>query len=260
MIYVHNNIQIQYDLFGSGSKPLIILHGWGGPEVWYQFIDKLIPNNFQIFLLHLPPFGQSERPKDPPTIDWYADLVNNFIKYLELSDVSILGHSMGGQIAIYTEAKYKLAQNLILIGSSGIKRFYLIPYIKNKIVKFSKKSANKLGLPIDKFSKSKIFLKLLSSKDFQDSDIYQREVLKKMVNTDIRDQLNQINAHTLCIWGEDDDASPIINGIDIYRKIKKNRKDLNQKVVLKIISRASHFPFMEYPEVVNSLILSFIRP
>jgi len=167
---------------------------------------------------------------------------------------------MGGQIALYTEAKYQIAQNLILIGSSGIKRFYLIPHIKNKIVKFSKKAANILGISTEKLSKNKLFLKLLSSQDFQDSDVYQREVLKKMVNTDIRPYLNQIKAHTLCIWGEDDDASPIINGIDIYRNIKRFRKDLNQKVVLKLISRAGHFPFMDYPEVVNSLILSFIRP
>lgn len=260
MIYSHEDVQIQYDIFGNGTRPLLILHGWGGPEVWYSFIDKLALNNFQIFLLHLPPFGQSERPKSIPTLEWYAKLVHDFVKYLELSEITTIGHSMGGQIAIFAEAQYNLSQNLILIGSSGIKRFYLMPFIKNKLVKSVKKMGNLLGFSTEKMSRSKLFLKLLSSRDFQNSDLYQREVLKNMVNTDISDKLSKIKAHTLCIWGEDDKESPLINGIDIYRTIKKYRTDLNQKIVLKIISRANHFPFIEYPDTVNSLILSFARP
>jgi pimeloyl-ACP methyl ester carboxylesterase len=92
-------MELFYRQYGKG-KPLIILHGiFGISDNWVTFARKMAAQ-YQVFILDQRNHGQS--PHDP-TFNYFAlcsDLYE-FIEQHEIKDPIILGHSMGGKVAMH---------------------------------------------------------------------------------------------------------------------------------------------------------------
>ncbi len=104
---------------GEADRPaLILIHGAGGDRTnWPHELRRL--SGFETYVLDLPGHGRSPSPSHD-SIDAYADAVEAFIDALELQQVILVGHSMGGAIA----QTIGLRQNehvvgLVLIGTSA---------------------------------------------------------------------------------------------------------------------------------------------
>ena len=105
---------LHYKLFGEG-KPLLILHGFLGSLDNWQSVAKELAATYQVFILDIRNHGKSfHDPKHD-----YASMVEDvryFIDHLGLSEVSLIGHSMGGKIAMSFALKYPLlVSNLIVV-------------------------------------------------------------------------------------------------------------------------------------------------
>jgi pimeloyl-ACP methyl ester carboxylesterase len=105
---------LHYKSFGEG-KPLLILHGFLGSLDNWQGIAKELAANYQVFILDIRNHGKSfHDPKHD-----YACMVEDvryFIDHLGLSEISLIGHSMGGKIAMSFALKYPLlVSNLIVV-------------------------------------------------------------------------------------------------------------------------------------------------
>ena len=105
---------LHYKSFGEG-KPLLILHGFLGSLDNWQSIAKELAANYQVFILDIRNHGKSfHDPKHD-----YASMVEDvryFINHLGLSEVSLIGHSMGGKIAMSFALKYPfLVSNLVVV-------------------------------------------------------------------------------------------------------------------------------------------------
>ena len=105
---------LHYKSFGEG-KPLLILHGFLGSLDNWQSIAKELAANYHVFILDIRNHGKSfHDPKHD-----YASMVEDvryFIDHLGLSEVSLIGHSMGGKIAMSFALKYPLLVcNLIVV-------------------------------------------------------------------------------------------------------------------------------------------------
>ena len=105
---------LHYKSFGEG-KPLLILHGFLGSLDNWQSIAKELAANFQVFILDIRNHGKSfHDPKHD-----YASMVEDvryFINHFGLSEVSLIGHSMGGKIAMSFALKYPLlVSNLVVV-------------------------------------------------------------------------------------------------------------------------------------------------
>jgi len=105
---------LHYKSFGEG-KPLLILHGFLGSLDNWQSIAKELAANYQVFILDVRNHGKSfHDPKHD-----YASMVEDvryFIDHLDLSDVTLIGHSMGGKIAMSFALKYPyLVSNLVVV-------------------------------------------------------------------------------------------------------------------------------------------------
>src|SRR3954470_5524152 len=85
---------------GSG-KPLLLLHGLGANSYTWRFLKPKIPAGYELFEIDLKGFGKAEKPADGKySIFDQADLVFALIKSLDLKNVSLVGHSMGGGVAL----------------------------------------------------------------------------------------------------------------------------------------------------------------
>jgi esterase len=91
-------MKLVFKKFGSGC-PLIILHGlYGSGDNWYS-IGKALSQNFEVYLVDLRNHGSSPHHPDM-NFDLMTSDIEEFFIDEKLEKVCILGHSMGGKIAM----------------------------------------------------------------------------------------------------------------------------------------------------------------
>lgn len=244
-----NNQNIYYQKFGSG-KDLMMLHGWKQDVSTFHNVAQELKENFTLWLIDLPGFGRSENPKKDFTVEDYADLIADFIKQEKLQKPDLLGHSVGGRIAIVLSAKYpEILGKLILEDSAGIRpkrdlfKFMIYPFAKA----FKYLMPNILGI------KNKIryrFYKNLESDYLTAGKL--KGTLTNILKKDLTSYLSKIKNQTLIICGSNDtnqESSPR-NARIIYRKIPYSK--------LEFIEDAGHFPHLTHPEKFLYYVIDFL--
>lgn len=85
----------------QGNGPVVmLLHGFPFHRgIWDEFIP-LISDRHRVIAVDLPGFGESERIAQPFGMRQVADTLLDFIEQKKLSDIHIVGHSLGGYIAL----------------------------------------------------------------------------------------------------------------------------------------------------------------
>ena len=78
-----------------------------------------------------------------------------------------------------------------------------------------------------------------------------RQTLVKTVNEDLTPLLEKISVETLLIWGKNDTAPPLSDGILMEQKM--------QNAGLAQIENAGHFPFIDQPYVFSKILISYLK-
>lgn len=91
---------------GEGGIPLIVLHGYFGmSDNWNTFGKQMVEKGYEMHLLDLRNHGRSFHSD----IWSYDAMVEDVIRYMEhynICDAIVLGHSMGGKVAMQLATKY----------------------------------------------------------------------------------------------------------------------------------------------------------
>ena len=91
--------------FDNIKPSVIFIHGAGMDRtVWSMQARFFAHHGFSIVNLDLPGHGKSEGPACK-TIEEYSDWLCELISYLGLDNVSLVGHSLGSLIALYSATK-----------------------------------------------------------------------------------------------------------------------------------------------------------
>lgn len=100
-----DNLQVKYRAQGKGPDVLMI-HGWASSSrMWQTMMDDLA-GRYRCLAFDLPGFGDSEKPGDSwYSIANYVQLTRQIIQSLGLYQPAIVGHSMGGMIALALAAE-----------------------------------------------------------------------------------------------------------------------------------------------------------
>ena len=109
---------------GKGERTLVFIHGLANYAlVWKKNIEYL-SQYYRCIAIDLPGNGLSDKNPHPFSIKFFAESVNNFIAALGLTNVTIVGHSMGGQVAMTTAINYPTcADALVLCAPAGFEEF-----------------------------------------------------------------------------------------------------------------------------------------
>jgi branched-chain amino acid transport system permease protein len=117
-----DGISINYVENGSGPV-LLYIHGNTGSLLWFDRVMS-IPG-WRTIALDIPNFGRSGPLPGEISIDRYADAVASFIGALDVKRPVVVGHSLGGSVALSLAARYpELLRALVLVDSgppSGLK-------------------------------------------------------------------------------------------------------------------------------------------
>lgn len=230
-----DDININYEMIGYG-KPIIFLHGWEANHNTFNSLINKINDNYQLYLIDLPGFGNTKINRFLSIYD-VVDILHKFILKLNISNPILICHSYGGRLGIIYSSKYKV-KALVLISSHGVK-------LKQKGFKRIKYYIYK------QFKKFNINLNL-GSLDYKNSSGIKRKMLLDTVNKDLTNEMNLINIPTILIYGTNDKDTPI-NPIGNY--INSHIKNS----ILFPIKDSSHFVYLEKPLIVSLIINSFLE-
>ncbi|MEG4807578.1 alpha/beta hydrolase [Microcoleus sp. F8-D3] len=113
--------QIFWHEVGQGPN-LVFLHGsWHDSSQWLQTIEHLSPY-YQCFAPDLLGFGDSERPNLHYSIDLEVECLAQYLDTLNLRQVYLIAHSVGGWVATSYAIKYPdRVQGLVLLAPEGAK-------------------------------------------------------------------------------------------------------------------------------------------
>jgi pimeloyl-ACP methyl ester carboxylesterase len=111
--------QVHFEESGKG-KPVILLHGFPmDSTTWTDFAAQL-SSDFHVITPDLPGFGKSEILPLPFTIDQVAEVLLGWIEEHQWKDVFLIGHSLGGYVALaMVEKKPSLFRGLGLFHSTA---------------------------------------------------------------------------------------------------------------------------------------------
>jgi pimeloyl-ACP methyl ester carboxylesterase len=114
-------IEIYYEDHGSGS-PVVLIHGWPlNGDAWEKQTAALLAAGHRVITYDRRGFGRSSKPGIGYNYDTFAADLDALLSALDLTDVSLVGHSMGtGEITRYI-GKYgtKRLRKAVLIGTLG---------------------------------------------------------------------------------------------------------------------------------------------
>ncbi len=101
-----DDLDIYYEESGQG-QPLLFLHGLAGSSYCWRGVTPLLPG-YRCLSLDLKGHGASSKPADGAyRISDHARIVSEAIRCLDLHDVVLVGHSMGGAVALTTAAELR---------------------------------------------------------------------------------------------------------------------------------------------------------
>jgi pimeloyl-ACP methyl ester carboxylesterase len=105
----------------KGAGPVVVfVHGFcESKDIWIPFAEKL-STNYRVVCLDLPGFGESILDKDPISMEWFSDEVQQLMKLLSIHTFTFVGHSLGGYVGLaYAEKYSQHLSGLCLFHSTG---------------------------------------------------------------------------------------------------------------------------------------------
>ncbi|WP_375238051.1 alpha/beta fold hydrolase [Aurantibacter sp.] len=118
MILEHKSAKIFYSVTGTG-EPVVLLHGFlESSTMWDNLIEDLSEKN-QVITIDLLGHGQTDCLGYVHTMTDFANAVNTVLNHLKISTFKIIGHSLGGYIALaLAELNPNAIKSLCLMNST----------------------------------------------------------------------------------------------------------------------------------------------
>ncbi len=118
MIQMYKNTPLFYSSKGKGN-PIVLLHGFlESSSIWDPFIEKLSEKR-QVITIDLPGHGKSGNFAEIHSMELMADAVFTIIQELNIKEVTLVGHSMGGYVGLAFCKKFPiLLKGIVLLNST----------------------------------------------------------------------------------------------------------------------------------------------
>ncbi len=257
---------------GGSGPPMVLLHGIASNNrTWDPVIERLAQTH-EVIAPDLLGHGRSDKPMGDYSIGGYASVVRDLLLALEVERFTLVGHSLGGGIAMQLlHMAPELVGRLVLVDSGGL----------GKGLGMALRAASLPGAPL--------FIRAVTSAPAQAAGRRARVALERagvelptdateglagfasLQNRDARAAfLNTVRASTslggqrvsavdklylmegcpvLTIWGDHDSIIPVRHAYEA--------QELVPHMALAIVAGAGHFPHVDSPVQFISLVTDF---
>jgi len=266
----YQGIKINYYDAGQGP-PVLLLHGFGGCAYTWRYLIPPLAAAHRVLTLELKGFGLSDKPLDGHyAVADQAKMVAAFIRRQDLHDLVIMGHSLGGGVALMTylglqEDDPGRIDKLVLIDSAGYRqklpwfiRLAKIPGADALGALLPPRFAADLVLKKCYYHKDRITEEQIDTYAYYGSLPGAREAIsqtaKQILPKDIdrlTEQYKGISVPVLVIWGVEDEVVPLRVGLLFKRDIPGAE--------LVPLSGCGHIPPEEGPQATRQAIMDFLK-
>ena len=258
-------VNLHYQDTGPSKNaiPIVFLHGFGASLQTWETWAQALSEDYRVISVDLPGFGLTgEDPSGIYTDQRSVEVLEAFLKELNIPKVVLVGNSMGGKFAWQFAARYpNQVVKLVLISPDG----YASPGIE-----YGKKPDVPAIADLYRYFFSKTFLAMnlepayANPKTLSDALVnryydlmlapgVRGAILARMQQTVLQDpvpSLASIQVPTLLIWGEKDAFIPISNSND-YLKVMPNAKRVS-------LPNIGHLPQEEQPSIGLAALKEFL--
>ena len=255
--FTHQDCQLHYEEYGQG-EPLLLVHGLGSSIRDWEYQIPVLSQHYRVIALDVRGHGQSDKPRQRYRIATFAADVAALIEHLGLSQVHLIGISMGGMIGFQLGVdRPELLQSLTIVNSGPEVK----PHSLRDCVEIGKRWLLSRLLSLDTIAKA--LGKLLFPKPEQADlrrKIEQRwpendkraylASLDAIIGWGVRERLARISCPTLVITA-DRDYTPVSLKEAYVRELPDAR--------LVVIEDSRHATPLDQPERFNQTLLEFIR-
>jgi len=252
-----NDISMYYEVHGEGA-PVLLLHGLGSSTKDWEYQVPALSKDYKVYTVDCRGHGQSEKPKGKYTIPLFTNDVIAFVEKMGLTDLNIIGLSMGGMMAFqFVTDRPDLIKSVVILNSGPE---FKIKTFKQSMMVWQRKIIMKtMGLP----AMSKVLAKRLFPEKGQeevreifyqrwitnDKDAYYRSFLA-LINWGVKEKLPEIKCPVLVLTA-DMDYTPVAYKEEYTKLIPKGK--------VQVIKNSRHTTPFDQPEQLNVALSDFLK-
>ena len=246
---------LDYQRQGTGPD-VVLVHGFLGSGKIFASLTTELARRFTVTTLDLPGFGGSYDEPVPDSVEALSDLVADNVEAIGIRRCAMLGHSLGAWIALEISLRRpRLLEKMVLYGGSpdGI--------CPDRFETYEASIARIRAQGIEAFSAD------LTAEWFRDGRSAERYALARAAGEGANesaaikhveswnawrtsDRLAQVSTPTLIACGDNDRSTHPDLSIQMWHAINASQ--------LFIIPNAGHIAHLEYPQVFNSTVETFL--
>ena len=258
----------------AGEGPLLVMiHGIAGSSGTWVPVMPLLAERYTVIAPDLLGHGESAKPRGDYSLGAYASGIRDLLGVLGHERATIVGHSLGGGIAMQFAYQFpQMAERLVLVGSGGLGkevnpllRFLTVPgteFVLPVILRHELHDAlgvvgralSRVGLRADPFL-SEVWSAWARLTDVraQRAFIHTIRAVIDVAGQRVSARDRLYLAHevpTMIIWGDRDQVIPVSHAHIAHDLMPGSR--------LEIVEGAGHFLPIERPELVDRLLRDFL--
>ena len=272
-VTIKDDIKIAYSDQGKGSETILFIHGLASYIPAWKNNVSVLQSDYRCIAIDLPGYGKSSKGNYKVSMDFFAEVIHDFCVKLNIKNVVLAGHSMGGQIAISTALKYPdLVSKLILVAPAGFETFnkgerqwfrdvMTVDGVKLTTVEQIRVNYayNFYDMPDEAQFMIDDRIKIRAASDFTDYCYHITQGVNAMVDSPVFEFLPLLKQPTLCIFGANDNLIPnrFLNGGPTEKFAKAGAENI-PNCNLHLVDKGGHFVMFEKADIVNVKISQFL--
>jgi pimeloyl-ACP methyl ester carboxylesterase len=254
-------IQLRVDGPARGS-PIVLIHRLGSSMHEWEAITRMLASHHRVIRVDLLGHGGSAKPSGGYSIENQARLVAEALRELDVTHALVVGHSMGGAVAVaLARLDPRAVSELVLMDSNNRSRFFHLPtlavwaprpvigetlwsLVSDSMIRNGLRAMFAPGYPVPK--EAVLDLRRMTYTSYTES---LREFERYLGERGLDRRLAMLTIPRMVIWGLRDQL--VSDGaLELYKQIPR--------VKIVTMPRSGHSPMIEEPRKTAAELLAFL--